>query len=75
MAVLSTTGGLFVDPAMHPLTTEMVAVPNLYCVGSLASGAYYGSLPGYPDYEGAALCYAFTSGYIAGNEVVRELQA
>ncbi len=75
VAVLSTTGGLFVDPAMHPLTTEMVAVPNLYCVGSLASGAYYGSLPGYPDYEGAALCYAFTSGYIAGNEVVRELQA
>ena len=75
VAVLSTTGGLFVDPAMRPLTAEMAAVANLYCVGSLASGAYYGSLPGYPDYEGAALCYAFTSGYIAGNEVVRELQA
>lgn len=74
VAVLSTTGGLFVDPAMRPLTEGMQPVENLYCVGSLASGAYYGSLPGYPDYEGAALCYAFTSGYIAGNEVARELR-
>lgn len=73
VAVLSTTGGLFVDPCMRPLTTEMAAVPNLYCVGSMASGAYYGSLPGYPDYEGAALCFAFTSGYIAGKEAAGEL--
>ena len=73
VAVLSTTGGLFVDPHMRALTTEMAAVPNLYCVGSMASGAYYGSLPGYPDYEGAALSFAYTSGYIAGKEAAEEL--
>lgn len=73
VAVLSTTGGLFVDPHMRALTAEMAAVPNLYCVGSMASGAYYGSLPGYPDYEGAALSFAFTPGYIAGKEAAEQL--
>lgn len=71
---LGTAGGLFSNPKMQPLTDNMQTIENLYCVGTMASGAFYGSLPGYPDYEGAALCFAFTSGYIAGNEMLKSLK-
>lgn len=70
---LGTSGGLFVNTRMQPLTRAMQPIPNLYTVGSMAAGAYYGSLPGYPDYEGAALCFAYTSGLIAGRDVLENL--
>lgn len=71
-AILATSGGISVDERLRVLDVQRRVIPGLYVTGNDAGGLYAGS---YPQLEGLACCFAFTSGLLAGRDAAARAAA
>lgn len=68
---LGTIGGVRVNEKLEVLDVNGKAIPGLYTGGTNAGGYYHGE--GYPPYEGLASGFTWTSGKIAGENIIKFL--